>query len=191
MNNGLGIEIRLRLLKRGPQEIPYSVFRKILDSLNTAVFESEKKDLKEIRNEFPKLPNVAFDAASHRLKEYRYSAILIKKLKPGSMIVAGVVAGVSIWILQQTLGETLKEAWLDSEGHQKLKKLLLQRMGSKRHLLATDAAKRIERAVPSEAFIGYQGPDDAESLQEPSKINIDIRIKINSKNFPPDRRDLF
>jgi hypothetical protein len=126
MNHSLGIEIEVRLHQMRTQEIPYSVFRKILDSLNRAAFESEKKDLKAIRNEFPKLPDVAFDAASHRQKEYRYSAILIKELKPGSLIVAGVVAGVSIWILQQTLGETLKEAWLDSQGHQKLKKLLLQ-----------------------------------------------------------------
>jgi hypothetical protein len=190
MNNSLGIEIEVWLHQLGQQAIPYSVFRKILDSLNKAVFESEKNDLKAIRKEFPKLPNVAFDAASHRLKEFRYSAIIIKELKPGSLIVAGVVAGVSIWILQQTLGETLKEAWLDSQGHQNLKNLLLKRMGTKRHLLATDAAKRIERAVPSVTSIGYNGTVDAKVLEEPSKIKIDVIIEINPKDFPPDRKDV-
>ena len=57
--------------------------------------------------------------------------------------------------------------------------------------MATDAAERIERAVPSVTSIGYNGPVDAESLQEPSKIQIDVRIEINPKDDPPDRRDLF
>ncbi|MBF0258581.1 MAG: hypothetical protein HQK62_07050, partial [Desulfamplus sp.] len=189
MNQGLGIEIEVRLHQIGPEEIPYSVFRKILDSLNNAVFESEKKDLRAIRSEFPDLPDVAFDAASYRLKEYRYSSILIKELRPGSLIVAGVVAGVSIWVLQQTLGETLKEAWLESQDHKRLKEFLLKRMGSKIHSLATDAAKRIERAVLSEASIGCNYPGDPAYLEEPSKIKIDVRIEINSKEYPPNRKD--
>ena len=191
MNHGLGIEIEVRLHHMGTKELPYAVFRKILDSLNTAVFESEKKELDLIPTLLPDLPNVAFDAAKHRLKQYRYSSILIKELRPGSLIVAGCVAGVAIWVLQQTLGETLKEAWLDSQWHHKIKEILLKRMGTKRHSLATDAAKRIERAIPSETSIGYNGPVDVELLEEPSKIIIDVRIKINPKDYPPDRKKLF
>ena len=191
MNQGLGIEIEVRLHQMGQEELPYSVFRKILDSLNSAVFESEKKELDAIQREFSDLPDVAFDAAKYRLKQYRYSAILIKELRPGSLVVAGCVAGVAIWVLQQTLGETLKEAWLESQGHQRIKEILLRRMGGKRHDLATDAAKRIERVIPSETSISYNGPVDVELLEEPSKIEIDVRIEINPKDYPPDRKDLF
>jgi len=148
MSRGLGIEIEVRLHQMGPEQIPYSVFRQITDAVNSAVYESEKKDLRAIQNEFPDLPNVAFDAAMFRLRKHRNSSVLINELRPGSLIVAASVAGLSIWVLQQTLGETLKEAWLESQGHEKLKKFLLKRMGSKRHELATKTAQRIERVVP-------------------------------------------
>ncbi|HUU89129.1 MAG TPA: hypothetical protein VMX17_15450 [Candidatus Glassbacteria bacterium] len=191
MNHGLGIEIEVQLHQKGPEELPYAVFRKILDSLNNSVFESEKNELDAIQKEFPDLPDVAFDAAKYRLKQYRYSAILIKELRPGSLIVAGCAAGVAIWVLQQTLGETLKEAWIDGQWHQKIKNILLKRMGDKRYSLATDAAKRIERAIPSETSIGNNGPVDVELLEKPSRIRIDVRIEINPKDYPPDRKNLF
>jgi len=164
MNHGLGIEIEVRLHQMEPEELPYAVFRKILDSLNNAVYASEIKELDAIQKELSNLPEVAFDAAKYRLKQYRYSAILIKELRPGSLVVAGCVAGVAIWVLQQTLGETLKEAWLYSQGHRRIKEILLKRMGGKRHSLATDAVKRIERAIPSETSIGYNGPVDVEMM---------------------------
>lgn len=190
MSRGLGIEIEVRLHQMGPEQIPYSVFRQITDAVNSTVFESEKKDLRDIQKEFPDLPNVAFDAAMYRLGKHRNSSILINELRPGSLIVAASVAGLSIWVLQQTLGETLKEAWLESKGHENLKKFLLKRMGNKRHELATKTAKRIERAVPSETSIGHNGPGDANSLQKPSKIKIDVRIEICSKDYPPDRGEM-
>lgn len=153
MSRGLGIEIEVRLHQMGPEQIPYSVFRQITDAVNSAAFVSEKKDLRAIQNEFPDLPNVAFDAAMYRLQKHRNSSVLINELRPGSLIVAASVAGLSIWVLQQTLGETLKEAWLESQGHERLKEFLLKRMGNKRHDLATTTAKRIERVVPSETSI--------------------------------------
>ncbi len=191
MNQGLGIEIVLRLHQMGPKEIPYSVFRKILDALNKAVYDSESRELAEIQDRFPDLPAVAFDAARYRLRSYRYDAILIRDLSPGSLIVAGAVAGVAIWVLKQTLGETLKEAWRDSQWHEKIKSFLTQHIGQKRHLLTTDAARRIERAVQSETDIGYNGPIDTETLEEQSQITIDVRIDMRTKEFPPDRREVF
>jgi len=190
MSEGLGIEVVLRLHQMGQEEIPYSVFRKIVDALNKAVYESENKELDTIQAEFPQLPDVAFDAARYRLRKYRYDAILIKDLRPGSLVIAGAVAGVAIWVLQQTLGETLKEAWLDSEWHRRIKSLLLRRVSQKRHSLATDASRRIERAVPSETNIGYNGPVDATVSEEPSRITIDVRIEIRAKDYPPDRKDV-
>ncbi|GAB4261992.1 hypothetical protein [Deferrisoma sp.] len=99
MSEGLGIEIVLRLHQMGPEEIPYSVFRKIVDALNKSVYESENKELSIIQDEFPDLPSVAFDAARYRLRQYRYDSILIKDLRPGSLVIAGAVAGVAIWVL--------------------------------------------------------------------------------------------
>lgn len=189
MSRALGLDIEIRLRQMGPEEIPYTVFRKILDSLNRSAFESEKKELKEIRKQFPEFPSVAFDAANYRMNDHRSSAIIIKELKPGSLIVAVSVAGIAIWVLQQTLGETLKESWKQSKSHEKLKAFLLKRMGEKRHTLATDIAKRIEAAVTSETSIGYNGPGDANYLDEPSKITIDVRIEISHKDYPPDRRE--
>ncbi len=190
MSQGLGIEIEVRLHQMGTEQIPYSVFRQITDAVNSAVFESEKKDLRAIQNEFPDLPNVAFDAAMYRLQKHRNSSVLINELRPGSLIVAVSVAGLCIWVLQQTLGETLKMAWLESQGHEELKEFLLKRMSSKRHELATKTAKRIARVVPSEISVEHNGFDDANPLHHPSKIKIDVRIEICSKDYPPDRGEM-
>ena len=190
MSEGLGIEIVLRLHQMGPEEIPYSVFRKIVDALNRAVYESENMELATIQAEFPDLPSVAFDAARYRLRQYRYDSILIKDLRPGSLVIAGAVAGVAIWVLQQTLGETLKEAWLDSEWHQRIKSLLLRRMSHKIYSLATDAARRIERSVPSETNISYDGPVNARVSEAPSRITIDVKIEVSTKDYPPDRKEI-
>ncbi len=190
MSEGLGIEIVLRLHQMGTRIIPYSLFRKIVDALNKAVYESENEELAIIQAEFPDLPNVAFDAARYRLRQYRYDSILIKDLRQGSLVVVGAVAGVAIWVLQETLGETMKEAWLDSEWHQRIKSLLLRRMSHKRHSLSADAARRIERAVPSETNIGYDGPVDARVSEAPSRITIDVRIEVSTKDHPPDREEM-
>ena len=187
MSRGLGIEIEICLHQTGTEKIPYAVFRQITDAVNSVAYESEKRDLRAMQMEFPDLPNVAFDAAMHRLRKHRSSSVLINELRPGSLIVVASVAGLCIWVLQQTLGETLKEAWLESHGHERLKKFLLKRMGGKRHELATKTAQRIARKVPSETSISHNGPVDANSLEESSKIRIDVKIEICSKNYPPDR----
>jgi len=185
MNESLGIDIEVKIQQKASKELPYSVFRKILDSVNTAVFNSEKNNLMLIQKEFPEFPEVAFDAANYRLNKYRYSAILIKELRPGSFIIGGVAAALAIWLLKLTLGETVKEAWLESQGHQKLKEFLLKIMDGKKRSLANDAVKLIQKNVSAKKLtVEY-------SLDESNKIYINVIIEIDQESFPPsDVNDL-
>ena len=186
MTSSLGVEIEVRFHQNSESKIPYFIFRKILDAINKSVFESEWRELDEIQFEFLEIPPVVFDAARYRIKNYRYSAILIRELKPGSLVVTGVVAGLAIWILQQTLGETLKEAWKESSWHKKIKRFLLQNIESKKLFLSHDITKRIRQAVPSEVYI----EDIYYESKEANKIIINVVILINPKDYPPDRNEI-
>ena len=53
--SGVGIDIEVQIHQKRHIELPYSVFRSIIDSVNAAVFDSEKKDLRAVQSEFPDL----------------------------------------------------------------------------------------------------------------------------------------
>lgn len=93
-------------------------------SIDRAIFKQEKLLLKTLRKEFSDLPTVFFDAAEFRLQNNKGKALQIKSAEEGSIILIGMAFGLSYWILKQTLGETVKEAWLESDSHKKLKKYL-------------------------------------------------------------------
>lgn len=191
MEESLGIHIELMLWNRRPTGYPHDVLAKTLSAVNSAVFASELVDLRAIRQEFPELPEVVFDAAFHRMRSYRGSALRIQAASSGSLLIAGAVAGVTIFVLKQTLGETIKDAWEESQMHERLKSFLLRRMGGKTHQIATGSAKRIEKTVRTEVIIEYDGPLDSERPSKPHRIRLRVEFSEEDKDYPPAREDLF
>jgi hypothetical protein len=47
-------------------------------------------------------------------------AYYVEKIERGSLTITVIVSSVGIWLLQQTIGESVKEAWLQSEMHKNL-----------------------------------------------------------------------
>lgn len=68
---------------------------------------SEWQDLSDLRRSLSDLPAVAFDAAAHRMRSFKRSAIQVRTARSGSIILMTAMSGLSIRIFQQTLGETL------------------------------------------------------------------------------------
>src|SRR6185436_11089596 len=95
------------------------------NQVNAVVLEQEGRELETLARDLEGLPPLALDAARHRLSLRSGEGVLFYSASKGSIVLCGVVAGLSAWILQQTLGETLKEAWVESDMHKKLKRLLL------------------------------------------------------------------
>lgn len=47
-------------------------------------------------------------------------AYYVEKIERGSLTITVIVSSAGIWLLQQTIGESIKEAWLQSEMHKNL-----------------------------------------------------------------------
>ena len=138
MDPSLRIQIELHLLCQPTTHLPAWLLVKSVSAVDNAILASELNDLRQLRKQLPDLPTVALDAAEKRLGAYRGSGLLVERAESGSLVVIGVVAGLSIFVLQNTLGETLKEAWLESDGSRRLKALLFEQ----RSIKAFDIAGR-------------------------------------------------
>jgi hypothetical protein len=110
-----------------------------------AAFEMELADMKTLRKEFGEIPPYIYDAASMRLWLRSGNSFLIKEVHSGSIILGGIAVGLAIWLLEKTLGETLKEAWVESDTHSRLKQFLLTRLDGKRSGLGKAVHGKLER----------------------------------------------
>ncbi len=156
--------------------------------MNDAAYASELDDLEALRTAFPDLPGVALDAAAHRIRQYRNSAIAITSARAGSIVLLASVSALCLFVLQQTLGETLKEAWLGSASHQKIKKFLIDRRCEKSEVLADDVKRRVGKvAVPAVELL--DGLPDPEQPNVPPDIRIRVRVEIRMK-MPPRLEDM-
>lgn len=123
------IELHLRFAVRSA--LPAGLLARVIDYVERSVFSVEESELAAIMAEFEELTPLAEDATRYRLDSYKGRSVLVHSARDGSIVLLATVAGISVWVLQQTLGETLKEAWLESESHERLKRLLLRRVWSK------------------------------------------------------------
>ncbi|HEV8578451.1 MAG TPA: hypothetical protein VGX68_05155 [Thermoanaerobaculia bacterium] len=117
------IEIRIRYTN--PDGFPADAVAKTIEHIDAVVLDQEGRELETIARDLEGAPRVALDAARHRLAAHSGEGVLFYSASEGSIVLCGVIAGLSAWILQTTLGETLKEAWLESDLHKRLKRLLL------------------------------------------------------------------
>lgn len=63
---------------------------------------------------------VVMDAVRMRVREARRRSVAVTGIGAGSLVVTAVVAATGAWILKNTLGESVKAAWLSSEVHEDL-----------------------------------------------------------------------
>lgn len=184
----LDIDVRLKLSCN--QHLSAELLISAIQCVNDAYFASELSDLRAIRKEFPKLPQVAFDAAEHRMKKYKKTSVLINAVDKGSIEIAIAATGLAIWVLQQTLGETLKEAWQESDWHKQLKQFLLKGRHKKVEKVREDAQKRLERKLP----VDRVNTGDQQSLDNVSGDGAIIKIEVfirPDKRHAPRRGELF
>jgi hypothetical protein len=91
------------------------------------MIETEREELNHLGAQMPEIPPAVFDAVRYRMRADR-SELEVTAVRSGSLILAGLAAGATIWLLEATLGETFKEGWKETSAHKRLKALLGRRI---------------------------------------------------------------
>jgi len=117
----------------------------IINMVEETVFQTEYTDLIAALEELPEIPSVVRDAAIVRIDRYQGRSLQIEDATSGSIILIGAVAGLAYWILDKTLGETFKEAWVETPLHRKLKDFFLSRRKVKLEHIQRELRPEIRR----------------------------------------------
>jgi len=115
--------------------IPSQILTRTIDNLERAIHESEWYELVVLASETlfedpvnpPEMPPLFINSLRWGHHTTKGQSLLIKERKSGSVVIEAAIAGIAIYILKTTLGETLKDAWKESKIHEKLKDILLLR----------------------------------------------------------------
>jgi len=92
------------------------------DLLEQCLYESDVQDVIEATNKL-QLSRVVSDAAELRLRRYRNRRVKFYEAHTGSIEIVGLVAAVSYFVLESTVGEALKDGFRESKLYPGLKEL--------------------------------------------------------------------
>ncbi len=139
-------DILIRVVFEG-NTVPAELVEEMIDDIETAVYKSEENDINRLFSDSSniQIPQVIKDASLFRLPKYRGDSLILESTKKGSFVIEATVAGLSYWILQNTLGETFKESWRETDLHQSIKRFFL----SGRSQNDNQKAKDIVSNIPS------------------------------------------
>jgi hypothetical protein len=133
-------DLNIEVTVEAPGGVPASVVVDVLDAVNRALRREAERELEGLR--FAGMITPAhFEAAATRLRATQPNALILRDARTGSVILGGAVAGLAIWLLNQTLGESLTEAWKKSDSHRKIVEWLTRHWSRD----STSAANAIRR----------------------------------------------
>ena len=100
---------------------------KFLDIVESAIYASDRNDIYRVeralrQNGITLLP-IVIDACLERLRHHRHKRLLLEEARPGSLALIGVVAAVSFFVIEKTIGESFAEGYKESDTHKKLKEV--------------------------------------------------------------------
>jgi hypothetical protein len=157
---------------------------KVLRAMDNSVLRTELDELRAVSEEFPELPRIIYDASEARILRYSGRAFLIKQASEGSIILTGAAVGIAYWVLQNTIGETLKETYLESDLQFKIKKLFKTRIDDKAKSLVSHINKSIRQSFKGqqpECEISYKTEDDYVTFEV--DINLSNKFEENMQYF--------
>jgi hypothetical protein len=112
------LSVKLRL--RYSRVVPSVILTSVLELLEREIYEVEISSLTAACALFPEMPRPQVCAVADHLRNNRRRTLLLVGASNGSMVISGLVCAVGIWVLNETLGETLRTAWKRSPLHSKL-----------------------------------------------------------------------
>ena len=124
MDRDRPLDVRI-LLKFLEADIDGRTLMGALDDLEAVLYQAERVTIDRIAHQSELSPLVR-DAALERLRKYRGRRFRLRDVQRGSLGLDLIVTGVAIWVLKNTLGESLKEAWQNSNVHKLFREALKQ-----------------------------------------------------------------
>ena len=154
------------------------------DTLETSLYASDRQDV-ERASEKLKIPPIARDACLERLRKYRNDRLLLTGASNGSVELFGVVAGVSYFVLQKTIGETFKEGYKETEVHNNLKDFF-RRVVDEKALFISENLRRVFANRKKQAIIKMIPSEKKEPnriIIRPFQPNFKPRYSVVSSRF--------
>lgn len=165
------IEIRIHYVG---ESFPANAVVATIQHIESIIYEQERRELETLARDLEEMPSLAVDAARHRLGTHSGESILFYSASQGSILLIGAVAGLAGWILDKTLGETLKEAWVESDLHKRIKRLLGARVNYKGENIAAEIERR--RAISLGEHQQIELSPHLETSGASTTINIHVTI---------------
>ena len=134
MDAELDIYIEIRFVGRAG--VSYQVIDRTVSGVTWAIARVEQEELDAILKHFSEWPSIARDAIRYRFSQVEQRRLLnIEAARTGSIVLSAAAVGLAYWVVDKTLGETLKGAWKDSDLDRDLQQFLRKRVFKKRHRL--------------------------------------------------------
>jgi hypothetical protein len=175
--DNIGIEIRYE----GREGFPADAVVATIQRVEAVVREQESRQLETLARDLEDLPSIAVDAARQRLRTHEGEGIIFYSASQGSMILIGA-AGLAVWLLEKTLGETLTDAWLETDLHKKLKRLLLAGSRYKAEAIALGIEKQ------NTITLSNQKKVELHASTVPGVPLVLIRARLHADSLPPLQR---
>ena len=170
------IVVKLHLEGKGGSIDPKFIFQ-ALEHLEVSVYASDRLDISDAK-EVLNLPSIVTDASLERLRKYRHNRIHFIEAKTGSIELIGVIAGVSYFILKNTVGEALKESFKETDEYEKLKTFFKKNLWTKARRISNELKEILHQKKRN--FEVKLLPPATE--QDPIEIVIDLKKDTDDKN---------
>jgi hypothetical protein len=104
-------DIRIKIAFNDRDSVSVDVVNRVTRDIEWIVYREERKLLGQALTEIgDEINAVTRDAVLYRFGQLRGRSVLIESTDRGSLILLAAVAGLGLWVLQNTLGESFKEA---------------------------------------------------------------------------------
>lgn len=167
-------DIRIVLRFSSEYKIPADLVAIIIKCVDEAMKESEEADFNAITREVPQIPSEILQSIEQDFANNKFKGMYLESAENGSIIVEGIVVAAASWVLLNTIGESFKDAWKESELHQKIKDVLLSKQETKVDELIQRIKAQLDEAIAAEA-------EGVRYLFGQSKVDQQHRIILNTE----------
>jgi hypothetical protein len=194
-------DIYVELRFQGAESFPAQLLLGVIEATERAIARAENEDIDALQKEFPKLPTTIFDAMRYRAERLVAQTLNFERASSGSLILGGVAVALSYWLLDQTLSETVKQAWVESDLHKRIKEFLSSRLLRKAEQIAHDVRPSrwpkgganietlIERNEPNVKIVVLVTPG-RDLLPLPTARQISDAHEQRRRSEPPDHETM-